>query len=55
MSAFSFVIKDENVLSKLAEELCKPIIRKFEKQKYAYLLETMFGILILPCHYFNKV
>ena len=38
MSAFSCFVKDENVLSKLAEELCKSIIRKFEKQKYADLL-----------------
>ena len=30
----------------LANELDKPIIRKFKKQKFIHLLETMLGVLI---------
>ena len=31
----------------LAEELNKPIIRNFERQKCTYLLKTKFGVLML--------
>ena len=30
----------------LANELHKPIIRKFKKEKIIHLLETIFGVLI---------
>ena len=30
----------------LANELHKPIIRKFKKEKFILLLETIFGVLI---------
>ena len=30
----------------LANELNKPIIRKFKKRKFIRLLETIFGVLI---------
>ena len=30
----------------LANELHKPIIRKFKKEKFVHLLETIFGVLI---------
>ena len=30
----------------LANELHKPIIRKFKKRKFIHLLETIFGVLI---------
>ena len=40
-------IKNENISNKeLAEELHKPIIRKFNKKKYNNLLYTVFGVLI---------
>ena len=41
-------IKNENISEKeLAEELHKPIIRKFlKKEKYTQLLKTIFGVLI---------
>ena len=32
---------------KLAEELYKPIIRKFGKKKHTHPLQTIFGALIL--------
>ena len=31
----------------LAEELHKPIIRKYKNAKYTHLLKTIFGMLIL--------
>ena len=34
----------------LAEELHKVTIRKFAKQKYTNLLNTIFGVLILQIH-----
>ena len=30
----------------LPDELCKPIIRKFRKEKFIHHLETIFGVLI---------
>ena len=40
-------IKNESISNKeLAEELHKPIIRKFKKEKYTPLLQTVFGVLI---------
>ena len=30
----------------LANELHKPIIRKFKKEEFIHLLETIFGVLI---------
>ena len=30
----------------LAKELCKPIIRKFKKEKFILDLEIIFGVLI---------
>ena len=36
----------------LANELLKPIIRKFKKEKFIHLLETVFGVLIyLKCNH----
>ena len=40
--------KNENIPNKvLAKELHKPIIRKFNKEKYTHLLLTIFGVQIL--------
>ena len=30
----------------LANELHKPIIRKFKKERFIHILETIFGVLI---------
>ena len=30
----------------LANELYKPIIRKFKKERFIHILETIFGVLI---------
>ena len=39
--------KNENIPNKvLAKELHKPIIRKFNKEKYTHLLLTIFGVQI---------
>ena len=49
LNANKLKIKNENISNKeLGEELHKPFIRKFEKRKYAHLLETIFEVLILP-------
>ena len=43
----SKTVKTENILNKeLAEELYKPIIRKFEKRKYTHLSYAIFGVLV---------
>ena len=39
-------IKNENIYKELAEELHKPILRKFNKKKYIHLLLTIFGAQI---------
>ena len=40
-------VKSEIVQNKeLAEELHKPVIRKFRNEKYTHLLKTIIGVLI---------
>ena len=43
-SSGSGIINEPNY--QLANELHKPIIRKFKKEKFIHLLETIFGLLI---------
>ena len=41
-------VKTENIQNEeLAEELQKPIIRKFDKKGCSLLLQTIFGVLTL--------
>ena len=40
-------VKNEIISNKkLAEELHKPIIRKYQKRNYTHLLQTIFGVQI---------
>ena len=43
-SSGSGIVNEPNY--QLANELHKPIIRKFKKEKFIHLLETIFGVLI---------
>ena len=43
-SSGSGIVNEPNY--QLANELHKPIIRKFKKRKFIHLLETIFGVLI---------
>ena len=43
-SSGSGIVNEPNY--QLANELHKPIIRKFKKEEFIHLLETIFGVLI---------
>ena len=53
-SSGSGIINEPNY--QLANELHKPIIRKFKKEKFIHLLETIFGLLIqLICNHLANI
>ena len=43
-SSGSGIVNEPNY--QLANELYKPIIENFKKEKFIYILETIFGVLI---------